>query len=92
MKLHGNAKTCPHSRRLLVRRIEEEGWSLTGAGAAAGVSTRTAAKWVARFRVEREDGLLDRSSAPRTVARRTPEDRVAVIASLRRLVKSRDVV
>ena len=28
MKLHANARTCPNSRKLLVRRIEEEGWSL----------------------------------------------------------------
>jgi hypothetical protein len=26
MKLHANASTCPNSRRLLVRRIEDEGW------------------------------------------------------------------
>lgn len=29
MRIHGNARTCPNSRRLLVRRIEEEGWSRT---------------------------------------------------------------
>jgi len=27
MKIHA-ARTCPNSRRLLVRRIEEENWSL----------------------------------------------------------------
>src|SRR4051794_24291053 len=31
MKLHANAKTCPNSRRLLVDRIEREGWSLAAA-------------------------------------------------------------
>ena len=36
MKLHGNARTCPHSRLLIVRRIEEDGWSLAQAAAAAG--------------------------------------------------------
>jgi transposase InsO family protein len=85
MKLHGNAKTCPRSRRLLVRRVDEEGWSLARAAAASGVSERTAAKWFARFRSEGDEGLLDRSSAPRRVPRRTPEDRVAVVASLRQL-------
>ncbi len=29
MRIHANARTCPNSRRLLVRRIEEERWSLT---------------------------------------------------------------
>jgi hypothetical protein len=28
MKLHANAMTCPHSRRLAVDRIEREGWTL----------------------------------------------------------------
>jgi len=42
MKLHGNARTCPKSRRLLVERLEGE-WSLTEAAEAAGVSERTAA-------------------------------------------------
>ena len=46
MKLHANARTCPKSRKLLVKRIEEEGWSLMAAAEAAGVSERTAAKWL----------------------------------------------
>ena len=28
MKIHANARTCPNSRKLLVKQIEEEGWSL----------------------------------------------------------------
>ena len=28
MKLHANARTCPHSRRLAVDRVEREGWTL----------------------------------------------------------------
>ncbi len=84
MKLHGNARTCPKSRRLLVDRLEGD-WSLTEAAEAAGVSERTAAKWLARWRDRGEAGLLDRSSAPHTVANRTPETRVEAIAALRRL-------
>jgi hypothetical protein len=41
MKLHANARTCPHSRRLAVRRVLEEGWRLAAAAEAAGVSVRT---------------------------------------------------
>ena len=85
MKLHGNAKTCPHSRWLIVERVLGEGWSLAEAGRAAGVSERTAAKWLARYRAEGLEGLLDRSSAPRSVPRRTADERVAAIAALRRL-------
>src|SRR3954452_11238233 len=84
MKLHGNARTCPKSRRLLVDRLEG-GWSLTEAAEAAGVSERTAAKWLARWRAEGEAGLFDRSSAPRRVPGRTPALREEAIVALRRL-------
>ncbi len=83
MKLHGNARTCPRSRRLLVWRVLDQGWALAAAGEAAGVSARTASKWVARFRAEGEVGLVDRSSRPRTSPTQTPSERVAVIRSLR---------
>jgi hypothetical protein len=49
------------------------------------VSVRTVSKYLRRYEQEGEEGLLDRSSAPRSVPRRTPEDRVQAIATLRRL-------
>jgi transposase InsO family protein len=85
MKLHANARTCPHSRELAVRRVEEQGWTLREAAEAAGVSVRTVSKWRRRYREEGLAGLFDRSSAPQTIPHRTPEQRVQVIASLRRL-------
>jgi transposase InsO family protein len=85
MKLHANARTCPKSRKLLVSRIEEEGWSLMVAAEAAGISERSARKWLARFRAEGEAGLADRSSAPRQVPSRLPADRLEAIEALRRL-------
>jgi transposase InsO family protein len=85
MKLHANARTCPNSRRLLVARIEDEEWSLGSAAEAAGVSERTAAKWLARWRAEGENGLQDRSSAPRRRPTRITQDRLAAIEALRRL-------
>ena len=85
MKLHGNARTCLHSRQLIVERVVWDGWTLGRAAEAAGVSVRTVSKWLARFRVEGIDGLLDRSSAPVRIPHRTPEKRVEVIAALRRL-------
>jgi transposase InsO family protein len=69
----------------MVRRVLEEGIALTQAAEAAGVSARTAGKWVRRYGAEGEAGLLDRSSAPRTVHNATPPDRVEAIAALRRL-------
>jgi transposase InsO family protein len=85
MKLHGNARTCPKSRKLLVERILGGNWSLAAAAEAAGVSERTASKWVARFKAEGGAGLLDRSSAPKRIPHRTPADRVELIKGLRRL-------
>jgi transposase InsO family protein len=85
MKLHANARTCPHSRRLAVGRVESQGWTHAAAAEAAGVSVRTVSKWLRRFRLEGEQGLFDRCSAPASVPLRTGEARVAVIAALRRL-------
>lgn len=85
MKLHANARTCPNSRRLLVSRIIEEGWSPVAAAEAAGVSERTARKWVARWRSEGITGLCDRSSAPKRIPRRIPQATVELIEKLRRL-------
>jgi transposase InsO family protein len=85
MKLHGNAPYGPKGRATMTRRVVEQGWSLAEAAEAAGVSERTCSKWVGRYRAEGEAGLVDRSSAPRSVPGRTPEDRVAAIAALRRV-------
>jgi transposase InsO family protein len=85
MKLHANAALSWSGRRLLVERVLVQGWTLTAAAAAAGVSVRCARKWVRRFLCEGESGLADRSSAPHRVANRTPDARVAVIVGLRQL-------
>ena len=85
MDLHANAALSLNKRRLLSRRVVEEHWTVTEAAVAAEVSVRCARKWVGRYRVEGEAGLLDRSSAPARIANRTPEERVEAIAALRRL-------
>jgi transposase InsO family protein len=85
MRIHANARTCPNSRMLLVRRIEEENWSLMVAAEAAGISERSARKWLSRWRAEGEAGLLDRSSAPKRVPSRLPSERLEAIKALRRL-------
>jgi len=69
----------------MVKRVLEEGIALTEAAEAAGVSARTARKWVGRYRAEGEAGLLDCSSAPRRVHNATAPERVEAIAALRRL-------
>jgi transposase len=83
MKLHGNAALSLNKRRRLVARVEQ-GWTQTKAAEAAEVSVRTARKWVRRHRAEGEPGLLDRSSRPHSSPSATPEQRVQLIALLRR--------
>ena len=85
MKLHANARTCPKSRQLLVDRICKERWSVMEAAEAAGITDRTARRWMARWRAEGPAGLLDRSSAPGRIPHKTPPDRVAAICRLRQL-------
>jgi transposase InsO family protein len=88
VQLHRNAKLSPAGRKLLVSRIEQEGWTVADAAEAAGVSERTSYKWLARFRSEGDRGLLDRPSAPHRVPGRTPRRTELVIERLRRLRKS----
>lgn len=85
MRLHANAPLGPKGRERMVLRVLEQGWSVTEAAEAAGVSDRTCSKWLARYRADGPLGMVDRPSVPRRVPHRTPEDRVELIASLRRL-------
>jgi len=83
MNPHANERTCPYSRELLTRRVIEEGWSHAQAAEAAGISTRTVAKWVARARAG--EPMTNRSSAPKRIPSRTPKQTIDVIEKLRRL-------
>ena len=85
MKLHANAALSWSGRSRLAERGVAEGWTLSAAAEAAGVSVRCARKWVGRYRAEGVRGLVDRSSAPRRVANRTASERVQVVLALRRL-------
>jgi leucine-zipper of insertion element IS481 len=85
MILHADAVLGWAGRRRLCEFVVDQGWTVMAAAAVAGVSVGCARKWVARYRLEGEAGLSDRSSAPRRVASRTAEERIAVIVKLRRL-------
>ena len=84
MKLHPNARTTPSGRWLLVQRVREQHWTVSEAAEAAGVSLRTAYKWLARYRDEGRPGLADRRSRPRRIPRRTPARVVRRVERLRR--------
>ena len=84
MKLHANHRTCPSSRRLICRRVLEEGWTLARAAEAAGCSERTVSKWLRRYR-DGDSELRDRSSRPKRSPNRVSQERVQTIEALRRL-------
>ena len=87
MTLHRNAKTCPASRRLLARRVLVEGWTLTQAAEAAGVSVQRAREWVRRAQAGDLE-LADRKSGPRGRGPgRVCVEREQVIAELRSQVR-----
>jgi transposase InsO family protein len=71
VKLHRNAKTTPHMRALLVDRIRHQRWTPAAAAGAAGISVRSAYKWLARHRTGGAAALADRASTPHRQPRRT---------------------
>ena len=85
MNLHKHARLSPRGRALLVDRILAQGLRVEEAAHAAGVSVRTAYKWLKRFRHEGADGLLDRSSRPRSCPHATPQAIADQVLEQRRL-------
>lgn len=83
MNMHKNARLTPSGRALLARRVSG-GWTAKAAAEAAGVSLRTARKWLGRHRRGDERRHHDRSSAPRRCPRRVVSQRIAEIELLRR--------
>jgi transposase InsO family protein len=83
MNLHKHARLTPRGRALLVRRIHH-GLRVEEAAQAAGVSVRTAYKWLRRFREEGEAGLMDRSSRPQHCPHATPDALVEQVIEQRR--------
>jgi len=84
MNLHSGARTCPASRALLVQRVRELGWTVTRSAEAAGISRRTAHKWLYRYQSGDPVSLQDRSSRPRRSPGRTPVEWQQIMLLLRR--------
>ncbi len=84
MNLHKNARTCPRSRALMVRRVVEENRPVAEVAEELGVSRRTVYKWVNRYVERGEMALLDDSSEPHRVTHRLDTERVELIERLRR--------
>jgi transposase InsO family protein len=69
---HGNAALTPRARLRLAKLIVDDGWPPTLAAKMFMVSTVTARKWAARFKLEGPAGMCDRSSRPRSMPSKTP--------------------
>ena len=72
MRVHRNAKTTLATRQLLIQRVLHDGWTLSEASAAMGVSRQTGHKWVRRYRASGPAALEDRSSVPHSSSRNLP--------------------
>jgi transposase InsO family protein len=84
MNIHSLARSLPASRVLLVDRVRKQKWTVDAAALAAGISTRTAYKWLARHDAEGTAGLRDRSSRPRRSPTRMSPEREGLVVQLRR--------
>jgi transposase InsO family protein len=85
MNVHSSARFTRAGRVLLVERVTQEHWSVAEAAEAAGVSPRTAYKWLHRFEDEGPAGLLDRTSRPKRSPTKVPAGWQAQVLELRRL-------
>ena len=85
MNIHSSARFTPVGRALLVRRVTQESWPVGEAAEAAGVSPRTAYKWLSRFEAEGPEGLLDRSSRPRSSPTQISSEWQKLVVEFRRL-------
>ena len=81
MEQHPNAKLTPKGRETLVSRMES-GIGVAEAARQMGVSRQTAGKWLRRSRSG--EGLCDRGSRPRRLARLTPPEVEERVAAARR--------
>lgn len=79
---HRNARLTFHGRRLLVRRVVDQGMPVAHVAKAMGISRQCAHRWVARFNAEGEAGLFDRSSRPHRMPTKTsPQIETLVLAA-----------
>jgi transposase len=82
---HRNAPLTPAGRLRLVQRCQYR--PIAHVAAEAGVSRQCLSKWVTRYRLQGEDGLVDRSSAPHGHPGQLDPRVVAEIERLRRTYK-----
>jgi transposase InsO family protein len=82
MDVHKNARSLPASRALLVDRVEKQGWSLSAAARAAGMSVRRSREWTKRGKAH--EPLEDRSSRPKRQPNKISDEERRRIVELRK--------
>jgi transposase InsO family protein len=85
MDNYKHAPLTPLGRERMVKLVLEQGWTNKAAGARFGMTGKTVAKWVARYRQLGFEGLKDRSSRPHHSPRKTPSILVERVLLFRRL-------
>jgi len=84
---HPNAPLTPEGRRRLCERVDA-GRAICHIAAEAGIARQTLGRWYARWTLEGEEGLQDRSSRPLHSPDQTPveiEDRVEALRRERKV-------
>ena len=83
---HRNARTTFQGRLLIVERFGQ-GWPKAHIAAAMGISRKCVRTWIARYQVDGQAGLHDRSSRPHSMPTRTPavvEDQIVALRRVQR--------
>src|ERR1700680_4900232 len=83
MNVHKNARLTPRGRERIALQVAS-GQTPKAVSEAAGVCSRTARKWVERYRHEGSAGLCDAISRRHRLYRPTPQAIVDEVAALRR--------
>lgn len=84
---HRNARLTVLGRRLVVERVRVEGMPVAHVAKAMGVSRQCVHRWVARWDVEGDAGLEDRSSRPHRSPNRTSADVERMVVEARRRLR-----
>jgi transposase InsO family protein len=77
MDIHKNARSCPSSRAVLVKRCLDEGWKVAAAAAAIGMSERRGWHWIRQHRSQQP--MTDRSSRPHHIRSISSTERQMII-------------
>jgi transposase InsO family protein len=85
---HANTRLTIHGRAVLIERVVVDGRPVSHVAKELGISRQCAHRWINRHRAEGRAGLVNRSSRPRSMPRRTTADREAAVVVARLLDRS----